>query len=61
MSNFMLSVMSIIIFILLSLYVILGSFMEHKKFIVGHETGVAIIAGFIISLIAWAANFEDVT
>jgi hypothetical protein len=34
------------------IYIIGGSFMEKKKFIVGHETGIAIILGFFCSLIA---------
>ncbi|CDW88691.1 sodium hydrogen exchanger [Stylonychia lemnae] len=61
MSNFLLSVASIIIFVLLGIYVILGSFMEHKKAPVGHETGVAILTGFLVSLIAWAAGYKDLT
>ena len=61
MSNFLLSVSSIIIFVLLALYVIIGSFMEHKKTPVGHETGVAIVAGFLVSLIAWAAGFKSLS
>ena len=40
---------SVFIFLVLLLYVILGSFMEHKKVKFGHETGVALIAGLIIS------------
>jgi NhaP-type Na+/H+ or K+/H+ antiporter len=59
MSNFLLSVASIIIFVLLALYVIIGSYMEHRKTPVGHETGVAIVTGFIVSLIAWAAGYKD--
>jgi len=59
MSNFILSVASLIIFALLSLYVIAGSYMEHKKSPVGHETGVAILAGFLVSLIAWAAGYSS--
>jgi len=40
---------SVSIFFVLILYIILGSFMEHKKVKFGHETGVALIAGLIIS------------
>lgn len=40
-----------IIFVMLMLYVILGSFMEHKETPFGHETGVALLAGLIISAI----------
>ena len=49
MSDFVVSLDSLIIFMLLLFYVIGGSFMEHKKFVVGHETGIALIAGLIIS------------
>jgi len=45
-----------LIFILLLLYVVLGGYMEHKKVIVGHETGVALIIGMIISAIIHAFN-----
>lgn len=61
MSETVLSVMAIIVFVLLALYVIMGSFMEHKKFIIGHETGVAIIAGLIISSIAWGTGYTDLS
>jgi solute carrier family 9 (sodium/hydrogen exchanger), member 6/7 len=36
---------------MLMLYVILGSFMEHKHAPFGHETGVALVAGLIVSAI----------
>lgn len=38
-----------VIFIMLMLYVIVGSYMEHKHASFGHETGVALVAGLIIS------------
>lgn len=57
MSNFVLSTMTIIIFIMLSLYVLIGSFMEHKKFVLGHETAIAILMGLSISLVAWMAGY----
>lgn len=57
MSNFLISVVAIIIFVLLALYVIVGSFMEHKHFVIGHETGVAIICGLIVSSIAWGTGY----
>jgi NhaP-type Na+/H+ or K+/H+ antiporter len=40
-----------IIFIMLMIYVIVGSYMEHKHAPFGHETGVAIVLGLIISSI----------
>lgn len=41
--------MTAFFFILLLLYVVLGTFMEHKHVRFGHETGVALIAGLLIS------------
>jgi hypothetical protein len=52
------AIIAIIIFLLLVIYIIGGSFIESRKFIVGHETGIAIILGFIISLIAVATADE---
>jgi len=49
MSDLLVSLDSLIAFMLLLLYVIGGSFMEHKKFKLGHETGIALIAGLVIS------------
>ena len=40
-----------VIFVMLMIYVIVGSFMEHKHSPFGHETGVALVAGLIISAI----------
>lgn len=40
-----------IIFVMLMLYVILGTFMEIKETPFGHETGVALVLGLIISAI----------
>jgi sodium/hydrogen exchanger-like protein 6/7 len=51
------AIAAILIFLLLVIYIIGGSFMEKKQFIIGHETGVAIILGFLISLIA--LNVDD--
>jgi sodium/hydrogen exchanger-like protein 6/7/sodium/hydrogen exchanger 8 len=47
---------SIVIFLLLMLYVIVGSTIEKKKLKFGHETGVVIIVGFIISYFAYLAD-----
>jgi solute carrier family 9 (sodium/hydrogen exchanger), member 6/7 len=41
--------MTAFFFILLLLYVVLGGYMEHKHAKFGHETGVALVAGLIIS------------
>lgn len=50
MSDFVVSLDVLITFLLLLLYVIGGSFMEHKKFPIGHETSIALIAGLLVSL-----------
>jgi NhaP-type Na+/H+ or K+/H+ antiporter len=49
---------SIIIFLLLLVYVVTGSVIEKKKIIFGHETGVAIIIGFIVSWIAFGNDAD---
>ena len=54
------SILVLIIFSLLIIYIIVGSFMEHKKALVGHETGVAILTGLLVSGIAWACGFNEV-
>ena len=46
---FIVSLESLITFILLLLYVIGGSWMEEKKFAIGHETSIALIAGLLVS------------
>jgi hypothetical protein len=47
--NASLPIIVAIIFIMLVVYVIVGSFMEHRHSQFGHETGVALVAGLIIS------------
>ena len=49
--NATLPLLGTIIFIMLMLYVMIGSYMEHKHTPFGHETGVALVAGLIISAI----------
>jgi hypothetical protein len=58
--NSVASIASIIVFVLLLFYIIGGSYIEKKKFIVGHETGVAIIIGFMISLVIKLSGRADV-
>jgi hypothetical protein len=46
---------------LISLYVVVGSWMEHKHFKLGHETGAIIIIGILVSTgiyfwAKWQAN-----
>jgi L-cystine uptake protein TcyP (sodium:dicarboxylate symporter family) len=40
---------SLVAFFLLTMYVIGGGFMEHKKFKFGHETSIALILGLAFS------------
>ena len=47
---------AIIVFVLVLLYVVIGGFIESRKLPFGHETGVAIIAGLIVSSIAWSVG-----
>lgn len=54
------SIATIIIFLLLVVYVIGGSFSEKKKFVVGHETGLAILIGFLISLIIMVSGKKEI-
>jgi NhaP-type Na+/H+ or K+/H+ antiporter len=44
------SIATIIIFSLLIIYIIGGALMEAKKFIIGHETGLCIVLGLLVSL-----------
>ena len=41
----------VVVFFTLVLYITIGSFMEKMHFPVGHETGVIIIVGIVISVI----------
>ena len=54
------SIASLVIFILLLIYVIGGAYIEKRKFVVGHETGIAILIGFTISLILFLSQEEKV-
>jgi len=53
------SIASLIIFLLLVIYIVGGSFMEHKKILFGHETGIAIALGMIVSLIVKLTGRND--
>lgn len=48
---------SIIIFVLLVIYIIGGTYMEHKHSPFGHETGIAITLGFLISLTLYETGY----
>ena len=39
---------------MLIIFVFVGSYMEHKRFKFGHETGVILIIGIIVSVVAYA-------
>ena len=58
-AGFLTAIASIIIFVLLIIYIIGGSYMEHKHAPFGHETGVALVLGFLVSLIAYEAGSEE--
>ena len=51
--NVLISVGLIVIFLLLLLYVVGGAFLEKIHAPVGHETSIALILGFIVSLVLW--------
>lgn len=53
------AVASLVIFLLLIIYVIGGTYMEHKHTPFGHETGVALLLGFLISMIAYFAGSDE--
>jgi bacteriorhodopsin len=50
----------IIIFGLLVIYIVGGSYMEHHHFAVGHETTIALLFGLLISVttFVWTGNHE---
>jgi hypothetical protein len=47
---------SLVMFFLLCVFVLSGSFLEKKKSPVGHETGVVILIGLVISYIFYAED-----
>lgn len=49
--SFIIALDTSFVFLLLLLYVVLGGYMEHKHVKFGHETGVALIAGLLMSAI----------
>ena len=50
-----------VIFVMLMLYVVIGSYMEKKEVSFGHETGVALVIGLIISALAHYFLKFDIT
>ncbi len=56
--NANLPILVAVIFVMLMVYVIVGGYMEHRKSSFGHETGVALVFGLIISA---AVHFVDPT
>lgn len=51
--NMVISIGLIVIFVLLNFYIIGGAYLEKIHAPVGHETTIALIMGFIVSLILW--------
>lgn len=49
----------LIILFMLILYIIVGGYMEHKKFPFGHETSFAILLGIFISGMLYAFSKEQ--
>jgi len=47
--SFVVPLETALFFILLMIYVVIGGYMEHKKVKFGHETGIALVMGLIIS------------
>jgi len=45
-----------IAFLIILMYVVGGSYLEHRKLPVFHETGIALIIGFAISLLCFLTN-----
>jgi sodium/hydrogen exchanger 3 len=48
----------LIVFLLIIVYIVFGSFIEKKHCILFHETGIAIVIGFMISFTAWWIDKE---
>ena len=49
----------LIVFLLIITYIIFGSFLEKKKCAIFHETGIAIVIGFLISMLAYLYDKDD--
>ena len=45
-----------VIFIILLIYIVFGSYLEEKKFIIGNESTIAIVCGLLVSLIVKYAD-----
>jgi hypothetical protein len=52
MSNFLLSVGAIIVFAMLIIYMVIGSVLEKAKPPCGHEAGIIILIGIVVSYLA---------
>ena len=59
MSNVIFSVGAIVIMIIIILYMIIGSWLEHRHSLIGHESGIIILIGIAISFIASHEGHED--
>ena len=61
MSSLMFSIGAIIIFFLLIVYMVAGSLIEKNKPFCGHEAGIVIIIGIILSWIAANTGHHDLS
>ena len=59
MSESIMSWGAIVIFLMFMGYMILGSLIERKKLLVGHETGIIVSIGVFISFLAWYVERKD--
>lgn len=56
MSSQIFAIKALIIFLLLLIYIVVGTIVEKKKPRVGHEAGIVILAGVVISYSVKAAE-----
>lgn len=59
MSNVVISVGAIVIMFIIILYMIIGSYLEHRHSTIGHESGIIILIGIVISFIASHEGHDD--
>ena len=58
MASFTFSIGGLIIIFMFMCYMIIGSVLEHKKSIVGHESGLIILIGIGVSYATILAGFD---
>jgi sodium/hydrogen exchanger-like protein 6/7 len=52
-------IIALVVLVLLVIFMAGGAFMEHKHAKVGHESGLVIILGFVVSFIVYALDKEN--